>query len=151
MLVKMQLSLPTEERYVGMMRNVATCVMSDIGAPDDASEDIQVAVTEACANAVRHSDVGEYVVRLNVDTFACEVEVVDLGGGFEPERVPIPEAAEQESGRGLFLMQALVDDLEFVRDHDGTHVRLTKRWTKNENTGEIDVRSVEAARDTPVG
>ncbi len=128
MLVKMQLSLPTEARYVGMMRNVAQCVMADVGAPGDASEDVQLAVTEACANAVRHSDVNEYVVHLNVDDSLCEVEIVDLGGGFDPAAVPAPDVSEMENGRGLFLMQELVDDLQFTRDDDGTHVKLTKRW-----------------------
>lgn len=128
MLVKMQLSLPTESRYVAMMRNVALCVMTDMGAPGEASEDVQLAVTEACANAVRHSDASEYVVRLNVDDALCEVEVVDLGDGFDPTAVPPPSANQLENGRGLFLMQELVDDLEFVRDGVGTHVKLTKRW-----------------------
>ena len=127
MLVKMQLSLPTEARYVGMMRNVAGSVMSDIGVPDDANADVQVAVTEACANAVRHSDVGEYVVRLEVCDDSCEVEIVDLGGGFEPPEINM-QAEDMESGRGLWLMQALVDDLQFVRGDDGTHVRLRKQW-----------------------
>lgn len=132
MLVKMQLSLPTEARYVGMMRNVAQSVMSDIGVPAEASEDVQLAVTEACANAVRHSDVGEYSVRLEVGDEGCEVEVVDLGSGFEP--VDIRQQTEEfESGRGLWLMQALVDDLQFVRASDGTHVRLRKQW------GELDL------------
>ena len=127
MLVKMQLSLPTEARYVGVMRNVTSTVMADMGVPSEASEDVQLAVTEACANAVRHSDVGEYVVRLGLGDRGCEVEVIDLGGGFEPSHVPLP-ADELETGRGLHLMQALVDDLQFVRADDGTHVRLTKSW-----------------------
>ncbi len=128
MLVKMQLSLPTEARYVGMMRNVAQSVMADIGAPTEANEELQVAVTEACANAVRHSDVGEYIVRLRVSDSSCEVEVVDLGTGFEPSAMNTPVGDDLESGRGLYLMQALVDDLEFVHGDDGTHVRLTKSW-----------------------
>ena len=127
MLVKMQLSLPTEARYVGMMRNVAQCVMSDVGVPDEANEDVQLAVTEACANAVRHSDTGEYSVRLEVGDEGCEVEVVDLGSGFEPAEIK-QQGEEFESGRGLWLMQALVDDLQFVRGDDGTHVRLRKQW-----------------------
>jgi serine/threonine-protein kinase RsbW len=127
-LVKMQLSLPTEARYVGMMRNVAQCVLADVGAPGQASEDVQLAVTEACANAVRHSDVGEYVVRLQVGDCECEIEVVDLGGGFDPGAVAATNIVDLESGRGLLLMQALVDDLQFVSDREGTHVRLYKRW-----------------------
>ena len=127
MLIKMQLSLPTEARYVGVMRNVTSTVMADMGVPPEASEDVQLAVTEACANAVRHSDVGEYVVRLGLGDQGCEVEVIDLGGGFEPSDVTL-SADELETGRGLHLMQALVDDLQFVRADDGTHVRLTKSW-----------------------
>ncbi|MPZ73047.1 MAG: ATP-binding protein [Nitriliruptorales bacterium] len=130
--VKMQLSLPTEARYVGMMRTVTSAVMSDMGVPQEANNDVQLAVTEACANAVRHSDVGEYVVRLALGDERCEVEVVDLGGGFEPADFPAPTAAEHESGRGLQLMQELVDDLQFVRADDGTHVRLTKTWDVNQ-------------------
>ncbi len=127
MLVKMQLSLPTEARYVGMMRNVAQCVLEDLGVPEEASADVQLAVTEACANAVRHSDVGEYSVHLAVGEQGCEVEVVDEGSGFEPADIT-ERGTEFENGRGLWLMQALVDDLQFVRGSDGTHVRLIKQW-----------------------
>lgn len=129
--VKMQLSLPTEARYVGMMRNVTSAVMTDMGVPQEANADVQLAVTEACANAVRHSDVGEYVVRLALGDERCEVEVVDLGGGFEPadfRSSPDATQSDHESGRGLYLMHELVDDLQFVRADDGTHVRLTKTW-----------------------
>jgi serine/threonine-protein kinase RsbW len=132
--VKMQLSLPTEARYVGMMRNVTSTVMEDMGVPQEANEDVQLAVTEACANAVRHSDVGEYIVRLALGEERCEVEVVDLGGGFEPGEPQVPDA-EFESGRGLHLMHELVDDLQFVRADDGTHVRLTKTWDVEHTAG----------------
>lgn len=129
MLIKMQLSLPTESRFVGIMRNVASCVMGDIGAPVEATEDVQVAVTEACANAVRHSQVNEYVVRLEVQDTSCEIEVIDLGAGFDHTEVRAPVRDDIEGGRGLYLMEALVDDVQFEQEDDGTHVRLTKRWT----------------------
>lgn len=136
--VKMQLSLPTEGRYVGMMRSVANCVMTDLGVPEDANTDVQLAVTEACANAVRHSDEGEYVVHLAFGEYGCEVEVVDMGSDWSPAEIRQSDS-DFESGRGLWLMQALVDDLEFVRDDDGTHVRLRKQW------GEIRLDELESA------
>ena len=132
MLVKMELSLPTEARYLGMMRNVAHRVLADIGAPEQDNSDIQLAVTEACANAVRHSDGGEYLVRLEVGDDGCEVEVVDRGTGFEPREIH-PQHTDLESGRGLWLMQSLVDDLQFVHAQDGTHVRLRKDWGNSPN------------------
>ena len=136
--VKMQLSLPTEARYVGMMRSVANCVMTDLGVPDDANTDVQLAVTEACANAVRHSDEGEYIVHLAFGDYGCEVEVVDMGSDWSPAEIRQSDT-DFESGRGLWLMQALVDDLEFVRGDDGTHVRLRKQW------GEIRLDELESA------
>ncbi len=125
----MQLALPTDARYVSLMRNVADCVMTDFGVPTEASDDIKLAVTEACANAVRHSgSSSEYSVRLEVGTEACSVEIVDLGPGFVPGDVADPLDSDEESGRGVFLMRELVDDLQFIREDHATRVRLYKRW-----------------------
>lgn len=136
MLFSLQLSLPRDARFVGLLRNVAACVFEDIGAPREATDDIKVALTEACANAVRHA-VGsnEYSVGFTVDAEGCEIEVVDLGPGFE-----LPTAADladldgeepdpdTETGRGVLLMRALVDDLQFTRQESGTSVTLRKYW-----------------------
>lgn len=129
MLVKMTLALPTDARYVGMMRKVADCVLTDFGVPDAANDDIQLAVTEACANAVRHSGgVAEYQVHLEVGSDGCEVEIVDLGPGFSPADVADPTGSDFEHGRGVYIMRELVDDLHFSRQEDATRVRLVKRW-----------------------
>ncbi len=127
MLVKMQLSLPRDARFVSLMRNVADSVMTNFGVPDEAKGDMQLAITEACANAVRHATgTNEYSVSIAVRADGCDVEVVDLGPGFEPPAAePEPSA---ESGRGLLLMRSLVDELQFLRDDDATSVRLVKRW-----------------------
>ena len=128
-LVRMQLSLPRDARYVALMRQVASCVMSDFGVPTEAIDDIQLAVTEACGNAVRHATgVAEYSVRLGVGVEACEVDVIDMGPGFDPPPLTSPTHADFETGRGLYLIQALVDDLQFIREDHATHVRLVKRW-----------------------
>ncbi|HVM00383.1 MAG TPA: ATP-binding protein [Egibacteraceae bacterium] len=131
-LFSIQLSLPRDARFVSLLRNVAGCVFDDIGAPREATNDIQVALTEACANAIRHA-VGSnaYSVAFSVDAEGCEIEVVDLGPGFElPADIlldPEPDG-ENETGRGVLLMRALVDDLQFIRQEDGTSVTLRKYW-----------------------
>ncbi len=131
MLVKVQLRLPCDARYVPILRNVTRCLLADLGAPGEASDDIQVAVSEACANAVRHATgATEYLVSVGVDYDRCEIEIVDRG----QQDQPLPDApdvahAEAEAGRGLLLMQALVDDFQFTRADDATCVRLAKSWT----------------------
>jgi serine/threonine-protein kinase RsbW len=131
-LVRMELALPRDARYVGVMREVAGCILEQLNAPPDAISDVQIAVTEACANAVRHA-VGsaEYSVRLGVDDQACEIEIIDVGPGFTPDievGQDLQVDMESESGRGLYLIRALVDDLQFERDGGNNKVRLTKRF-----------------------
>lgn len=132
----LQLSLPRDGRFVGLLRRVVACVFDDIGAPQPAADDIRVALTEACANAVRHA-VGssEYSVSFTVDDSGCEIEVVDLGPGFDvavdgridPE-TDLGLDLDSETGRGVLLMRALVDDLHFIRQDDGTCVTFRKEW-----------------------
>jgi anti-sigma regulatory factor (Ser/Thr protein kinase) len=54
------------------------------------------------------------------------ITVRDHGQPFTPPTPTLPDpAAFAEHGRGLFLMQQLMDDVRFSRD-DGTVVRMTK-------------------------
>lgn len=133
MLFSLRLSLPRDARFVALLRNLASCVFDDIGVPEDAADDIRLALTEACANAIRHA-VGssEYSVSLSIDVEGCEIEVVDLGPGFDFGADEDGDGEEPdhstETGRGVLLMRALVDDLEFVRQDRGTAVTLRKHW-----------------------
>ena len=130
--IRMQLCHPRDTRFVGVMRHVSQCILHDLEAPADRLDDFQVALGEACANAVRYAEgARDYTVNLSLTDDVCEVEVLDLGPGFDPlqadgERSEM--AADSESGRGLFLMRALTDDCEFERMEDGTRVRLVKRF-----------------------
>jgi serine/threonine-protein kinase RsbW len=128
--ISMRLSFPRDARSVPLLRAIVKDLLGNVGAPAEASSDIQIALSEACSNAVRHAHgSSEYTVSMAMDRSGCEVEVVDNGRWLAdtpdtPEHVE-PEA---ESGRGLYLMEALVDDFEFIREADETTVRLIKRW-----------------------
>ena len=137
--LQLQLSLPRDARYVSIMRNVASNLLRDLDAPEDAVDDLRLALSEACANVVLHATgVDDYSANLTVDHQGCEVEIVDRGPGLGGERpdlnvldsaVALPDAGlDAEHGRGLAMIGALVDDLEFVREDSTTRVRLTKRW-----------------------
>lgn len=128
--IRLELSLPRDARYVGTLRSVTACMLEDVRAPAPAADDLQVALSEACNNVIRHATGSEeYSVTLVMGDAGCEVEVVDVGPGFEPpslEDLEPPLASEE--GRGLLLMDALVDRLEFADQREGTRLRLCKRW-----------------------
>jgi serine/threonine-protein kinase RsbW len=128
--ISLRLSFPRDARSVPLLRTIVKDLLDNVGAPSEASSDIEMALSEACSNAVRHAHgSAEYTVRMAMDREGCELEVSDNGKWLTgtpdpPERVE-PEA---ESGRGLYLMEALVDDFQFIRERDETTVRLIKRW-----------------------
>ncbi len=146
--IRMALTLPRDARYVGVMREVAGCVLTELHAPEDAVDDVQLAVSEACANAVRHAvGTAEYSVRLEVGDDRCEVMIVDVGPGFTPPVEADDDGLldmDSESGRGLTLIRALVDDLHFDRDGGDNRIRLTKTW---ETLGMPDAPVDGLARD----
>ena len=90
--------------------------------------DIQVALTEACTNVILHSGPGDvYEVAVDVDSESCVIRIIDRGVGFDAGEGR-PEAGDSaESGRGMGLMHALVDQVLFEsRPEAGTIVHLEK-------------------------
>jgi serine/threonine-protein kinase RsbW len=126
--LKVELSLPRDASFVPLMRHVANYLLHHMHVPQEAVDDIEVVVSEACANVVRHAEgVNDYSVSLSIGERGCEVVVADLGADFA---LPTggEAAPEAETGRGLQLMRALVDDLQFLREADQTRVHLRKQW-----------------------
>jgi anti-sigma regulatory factor (Ser/Thr protein kinase) len=92
-------------------------------------DDVEAVVGEALANAAEHGYRlrGTIRVEASLDEASLEVSVSDDGGGFSL-RGPISTEhppAHSPRGYGLFLMQALVDELEFR--NDGKTVWFRKR------------------------
>ena len=84
---------------------------------------------EALTNAIRHT--GELGSRIGVTAQVARgdlrMEVRDRGCGFDSasiDRTAVPDLLS-EHGRGLFLMQRLMDDVEISSDSLGTTVRMT--------------------------
>lgn len=95
--------------------------------------DITLAVAEACVNSVRHGRVE------GVDTSVCvtaapdadhlAIEVQDNGSGFEAA-APCMPTHDAESGRGIALIYALMDDVEIRSTRSGTRVRMLKYFSR---------------------
>ncbi|WP_029895386.1 ATP-binding protein [Desulfohalovibrio reitneri] len=111
----------------------AACAILGASIGDaDLLHDLDLAVTEGCANVVCHAyggRPGNLEVRLLLEEEGgfVEVEIADWGMGLDPEapiRDPGPEA---ECGRGLFIMASLADEFDVRRVEGRTLVRMRKR------------------------
>jgi anti-sigma regulatory factor (Ser/Thr protein kinase) len=88
--------------------------------------DLQLAVTEACANSILHSGTRE--IRISIQPVGSCLEITVEDDGVYRRTIPVPEA-DGTGHRGLHLMAAVVDDFTLHRGTDGrpgTVVRLVK-------------------------
>lgn len=89
------------------------------------AEELALAVSEACANAIRHTGTHEIRLACRRDGMCLIVDIEDEG--VFNDRLPVPEL--EYGGRGILLMAAFVDEVairEGTRNSPGTRVRLVK-------------------------
>ena len=108
--------------------------LSQNGVNEDVAFGIDMAVREAVTNAVLHGnkldDTKFADVSMKLLPGAFEITVHDQGTGFNPNNIPDPTEAEnilKTSGRGIFFMRNLMDQVEWTMDpKGGTIVRMVK-------------------------
>ncbi|HET8717353.1 MAG TPA: ATP-binding protein [Nocardioidaceae bacterium] len=126
--MELSLALPRESNSVPVVRRLAAQALRAFGVADSHVEDVQLAITEACANVVEHAvDTDTYEVRIELASDRCAITVLDQGGGFDATRVPHDVVDDEEGGRGLRLMRALVDNVAFEdQPQTGAVVHMVK-------------------------
>ena len=137
MVIKLTLALPRDELSVPVVRRVLKASMQVLGVRADLIGDLELALTEAVTNVLDHADGHEeYEVSAGIDDERCVIEVTDRGRGFQGEHHGLAEAEQSaESGRGIQLMRALVDKVQFApTSADGTVVRLEKALAWDERS-----------------
>jgi serine/threonine-protein kinase RsbW len=131
-----RLVLPSHIEAVADAAAAASSFAQSCGLGDETAFGIEMAVREAVTNAVVHGNKEDEARTVEV-IFNClehrvEIEVKDQGTGFDPNGVPDPTAAEnilKTSGRGIFLMRAFMDDVQWsVRTEGGTAVLMVKKF-----------------------
>ena len=110
----LSLSLPRESGSVPVVRRLAAQALDAFGVTGEDIDDVQLAISEACANVIDHAaDTDTYEVKVELAANRCAITVVDQGGGFDATVVPGVADISAEAGRGVALMRAMVDNLAF--------------------------------------
>jgi len=133
LVVRLDVTIPGEMSRIRVVVDAVMRVVAESGCAPGAEQEIELAVQEAMANAVRHGCRGDpgKSVRCVV---ACDQQrgmliiVRDEGAGFDPQRVPSPLVGENlfaHHGRGIYLISQLMDEVRFARN--GTEIHMVKR------------------------
>jgi serine/threonine-protein kinase RsbW len=136
-----EVRLPSRLGFEKIAMGTAASVAKLMGFPDDRIEDLKTAVAEACINAIEHAnrldDSLSISVILSATDDSLEVKVVDEGKGVtrrpaNPDIDRKMQGEEETRGMGMFLIEALVDEAEWVKGSKGknSYVRLVIRLGK---------------------
>ncbi|HLT68821.1 MAG TPA: ATP-binding protein [Acidimicrobiales bacterium] len=131
-----ELEIPARPAYLSLVRLVVDAAIGSLapGMSPARLDDLKIAVSEACSNAIEahEATVAEdpVVVRCMVEDEQVTVQVVDQGRGFDPDRIEAlpaatdPRRLRHESGLGIPLMRTLADEVAFTPADNGTTVTL---------------------------
>jgi serine/threonine-protein kinase RsbW len=132
-----RLDLPATHKYLHLLGSCIEGVLMRVDDLADAEKQIynlQLAAQELCTNIVDHAYYGrdntriKVALSLEINPTQMVLEFWDTGRSFEPSAVPEPALGEpQVHGFGLFLVQQLVDDIEYRPMVGGNHWCLKKR------------------------
>ena len=115
--------LPADVESIPLMRRMLGRWLSEAGATPAEAEDLSLAASEACANAIEHAygpAPGMLEVSASMSTAGDAVVAIRDFGSWRAPR-------GENRGRGLMLMRGLTDSVEVIQRDEGTTVQLSRR------------------------
>jgi anti-sigma regulatory factor (Ser/Thr protein kinase) len=109
--LRIRLELPDQTASVPLCRRALRFFLAELAVSQKRVDDIELAVSEATGNVVRHAFAHpghQYQVTLEFFAQCVRLRVEDEGIGFLRAAVPDPDS-EQIGGRGLWLIEQLAD------------------------------------------
>src|SRR5262249_50307575 len=129
------LQIPSRLELLGLLDCVTLALCERMRFDSDTTSQVTMSVIEAGTNAIQHghhrvpTKMVDVTFQLHPDRL--EVVVVDQGEGFDASKVngdvTSPEHLLDARGRGIFIMRACMDSVDFDSSASGTVCRLVKR------------------------
>ncbi len=132
LIIRLDLTIHADAAAISPVVDSVLQVAGDMGCARGHEFEIETAIREALANAIKHGCGGDPSKQVRC-CVACEqsrgmlIVVSDPGQGFDPAAVPSPLVAQQlysEHGRGLYLINQLMDQVWF--SDGGTQIHMVK-------------------------
>ena len=127
--IQLETAYPPQRASAARMRRTLRAYLAQQDVEAAVAYQVVLAADEAFTNAVTHAGGGVIRVSACVSEEEASVEVQDAGGGFalaasDPQSVP---DVRRPSGRGVFLIERLMDEVSVESGRSGTTVRMVRR------------------------
>lgn len=133
LVVRAEIAVSAEPSSISVVVNTVLTLVAEMKCAVGKEFEIELALREALANAIQHGAGGDSTKQVQC-CVACDqsrgmiLVVRDPGQGFDPASIPSPVVGENvysEHGRGIFLINQLMDEVSYERG--GTEIRMRKK------------------------
>jgi serine/threonine-protein kinase RsbW len=130
LLVRLDVALSGEIKCITPVVEDVMGLVKQMGCAAGREIEVETALREALANAVRHGCAGDASKTVQCSV-SCDrdrgmlIVVRDPGPGFDPSQIPSPISGQHlfsSHGRGIYLINQLMDEVRFERG--GTEIRM---------------------------
>lgn len=116
-------SFPSEQKHLKDVEELVNSLFIEYTIPEDLYGNVLLCTMEACNNAIVHGNNGvketEFKIAFSISDNFLEITIIDQGPGFDFNNLPNPtdpENIDKPTGRGIFLVKNLSDEIEFKSD-----------------------------------
>ncbi|MGH7728189.1 MAG: ATP-binding protein [Vulcanimicrobiaceae bacterium] len=124
-----ELQIPIKPEWVAVARLAVAAIANRLPFSVEEIEDLKLAIAEACTICIQQAEASEAIdITCEASTSQLRVHVRDHRYRGRPESLERPDSAVPAEGLGVFLIQALMDHLDYRVDPAyGSELVMTKR------------------------
>ncbi len=119
------LRIPAKPEWVAVARLAVAAIANRLPFTVEEIEDLKLAIAEACTNAIQQGATDTIEISCEASPAALRV-VVRAAGAAQPAESNRRGVASGE-GLGVFLIQALMDEVDYNSTEAGTELVMIKR------------------------
>jgi anti-sigma regulatory factor (Ser/Thr protein kinase) len=129
--LKMELSIPSDPRYLPVVRGAMGALTAAIGWDETECRAITLAVDEALANVIRHAyhNCADGLIELECREIAEGIEISLLDNGDAPDRSKLCArelGCDQPGGLGTHIIREVMDKVSYEVSQEGNRFVATK-------------------------
>jgi len=129
-----KLEIPCSPQFVSVARKAVEAIAFGLRLPNEVTDDLRLAVGEACTNAVKYTDPSgsPILVLYRISPDAIEIKVHNKGREFRREKKPAKPTAHElpVGGLGFYVVEQVMDEVDVVSKGGETVVRMVKRLSR---------------------
>jgi serine/threonine-protein kinase RsbW len=132
LLLKLDVTVPADVHSISPVIESIMAAVREMGCAAGREFEIELALDEAIANAIKHGTASDSSKQVQC-CVACDrargmlIVVRDPGRGFDPASIPSPIIGQnifKTGGRGIYLINQLVDEVRFEKGGTEIHMRM---------------------------